>query len=80
MTTTTTAARLNNTGAQSTSLRAGGVEFKHESIYEDLESMRKHTIVYVPGLDGVGDYSLPSIRNLSVAYDVWRFEFDPNDR
>jgi len=40
----------------------------------------KPVLLYLPGLDGVGDYALPTFRNLSSDYCVARLQITPDDR
>lgn len=38
------------------------------------------TLIFLPGLDGIGDYSIPTISKLSSEYDIWKLEISGNDR
>lgn len=45
-----------------------------------LTYTRKPPLLYLPGLDGSGNYSTQSLLNLTRDYDVWRLIVRPNDR
>ena len=38
------------------------------------------TLVYLPGIDGLGSYSVESLKALSNNFSVWSMRIDPNDR
>ena len=38
------------------------------------------TVLYLPGIDGIGSYSQDSLRILSQDYNVWSMVVDPDDR
>lgn len=43
-------------------------------------SAHKPPLLYVPGLDGVGNYSAENFANLTENFDVWRMIVSPDDR
>eukprot|EP00981_Chlorochromonas_danica_P007123 scaffold1560_cov177-Ochromonas_danica.AAC.8 len=47
-----------------------------------VESKKKKNppIIFLPGLDGLGDYSASCYSQLQDDYDCWRLQVDPNDR
>lgn len=46
-----------------------------------VESKQKNPpILFLPGLDGLGDYSASCYSQLQDDYDCWRLQVDPNDR
>ena len=54
------------------------VNTKEESIvsstmkfYQTIANPGKPPLVFIPGLDGTGDYSTESLHNLTKEYDVW---------
>lgn len=51
--------------------------FKDE---ESSQSSLKPPLIFLPGLDGVGNYSFRTVRNLSASYDIWRLQISPEDR
>lgn len=40
----------------------------------------KPIILFLPGLDGSGDYSLQTLQNLTASYEMWRLKINPEDR
>jgi pimeloyl-ACP methyl ester carboxylesterase len=42
--------------------------------------VKKQTLLYLPGLDGSGNFSSKSFANLTDKYDCWRMAVDPSDR
>jgi pimeloyl-ACP methyl ester carboxylesterase len=40
----------------------------------------KPKAVFLPGLDGIGAYAMSSLRNVSVDYDLYKLEIQPDDR
>ena len=42
--------------------------------------VKKQTLLYLPGLDGSGNFSSKSFANLTDRYDCWRMAVDPSDR
>ena len=47
---------------------------------EDKKNLYKKPLLYLPGLDGSGNYSTLSLLNLTKEYNVWRLLIRPNDR
>lgn len=45
-----------------------------------FENVEKPLLLYLPGLDGVGNYSFQALQNLSLLFDIWRLEVATNDR
>ena len=43
-------------------------------------SVANKTLIFLPGFDGVGDYSISTIYKLSPQYDIWRLEVEASDR
>ena len=39
--------------------------------YQTISNPGKPPLVFIPGLDGTGDYSTDSLHNLTKEYDVW---------
>lgn len=39
--------------------------------YQTISNLGKPPLVFIPGLDGTGDYSTESLHNLTKEYDVW---------
>ena len=39
--------------------------------YQTISNPGKSPLVFIPGLDGTGDYSTESLHNLTKEYDVW---------
>ena len=46
----------------------------------DTETTGKPILLYLPGLDGIGNYSIKSVQNLTEIFDLWRLQIDPTDR
>jgi len=62
----------------STRLSALSISQVSSALEKEVES--KPVLLYLPGLDGSGDYSLPTFRNLSNEYSVARLQITPDDR
>lgn len=62
-------------GVNDTTVTDGTVTF-----YQDLQSVGKPPLLFLPGLDGTGNYSTESLLNLTYYYDVWRMSISPDDR
>ena len=56
------------------------LSISHVSSTVQKQGDSKPVLLYLPGLDGVGDYSLPTFRNLSSDYCVARLQITPDDR
>ena len=52
-----------------------------ESIrFIDMERSGKPPLLFLPGLDGLGNYSANSFKNLSRSFDITKVVIDPSDR
>lgn len=60
---------------ESSSIRKGSLTF-----YQEIRTVGKPPLLYLPGLDGQGVYSTESLKNLTKYFDVWRLSIDSNDR
>jgi hypothetical protein len=47
---------------------------------EGLGTAVKQPLLFLPGLDGVGNYSAGSVRKLNVFFDVWKMSISGEDR
>ena len=47
---------------------------------EGVEGLTKQPMLYIPGLDGTGNFSAQSFANLTLYFDCWRMYVTPQDR
>lgn len=47
---------------------------------DDFHIVGQPSLLFLPGLDGYGNYSVQSFSNLSSVFNIWRLAIDPNDR
>ena len=48
--------------------------------FTQTSTMVKPPALFLPGIDGQGTYAFSSLRNLSLEYDLYRLEVQPEDR
>ena len=61
--------------------KAGGdLEATHFERTVPLYTSDREKLLFLPGLDGVGDYSAAAFYNLSKSFDITRLKIDPEDR
>lgn len=51
-----------------------------DNVISASSTSSREVLLYLPGIDGIGTYSLDSLRNMSENFDVWRMVVDPKDR
>ena len=69
---------LNSNKVVFQSTKGGTLKFTKE--LDMLDGVKKLPLLFLPGLDGVGEYSAQSFVNMSKSFSVTRLEIDPLDR
>ena len=66
--------------AQEARLMGGKLETIHFEQTVPLYTSDREKLLFLPGLDGVGNYSAAAFYNLSKSFDITRLKIDPSDR
>lgn len=55
-------------------------DLSYDFDYNENEGSGKYPLLFLPGLDGAGNYSTACVGKLNVVYDVWKLTISGDDR